>query len=253
GTSIFSMIVLEKDLSNYYEEIDIVTTPTGKPVAMVHCNNFTSDINAWISLFAELLKAFETNVDMDKLFTFLFEQAMKADSDSGKLINCNYFSGEPITGFDEGRPLFARMPDSNLTIPNFMQSQIYSALATLEIGMELLTKKEKVKVDYILGHGGFFKTKGVGQQLMANSLKVPVSVMNLAGEGGPWGMALLAAYTMKKDQVQTLENFLKKEVFQNVKVETTKPLKDGVDSFNQYMKRYKNVLKVEETAIETLK
>src|SRR5699024_9481459 len=153
GTSIFSMIVLEQSLSNYYTEIDIVNTPTGKPVAMVHCNNFTSDINAWADLFAELLDTFGSNVNMDKLYTVLFKQALKADADIGGLVNCNYFSGEPITSFEEGRPLFVRMADSKLTLPNLMRAQIYSALATLKIGMDLLIENENVQIDYILGHG----------------------------------------------------------------------------------------------------
>src|SRR5699024_3241637 len=182
GTSIFAMIALEKDLSDYYTEIDMVTTPTGKPVAMVHCNNFTSDINAWVNMFSELLGLLDTNVDTGELFSILFNQAMQADADVGGLMNCNYYSGEPITSFEEGRPLFVRMPDSKLTLPNFMRSQIYSALATLKIGMDILTTEEKVQIDYVLGHGGFFKTEKIGQQLMADAIRVPVSVMNTAGE-----------------------------------------------------------------------
>src|SRR5690625_2592838 len=230
GTSIFAMIVLEKSLSDYYKEIDMVTTPTGKPVAMVHCNNFTSDINAWVGLFAELSEALGTKVDMEELFTVLFQQAMDADPDVGGLINCNYYSGEPITGFEEGRPLLVRMPDSKLTLPNFMRTQIYSALATLEIGMDILTTEEKVQIDYILGHGGFFKTENVGQQIMADALQVPVSVMNTAGEGGPWGMALLAAYSVNKKEEQPLEAYLEQTIFAEEETKTATPAEKGMKS-----------------------
>lgn len=253
GTSIFAMIVLEKALSDYYMEIDMVTTPTGKPVAMVHCNNFTSDINAWADLFAELSELLGTKVEMGELFTILFQQAMEADADVGGLVNCNYYSGEPITGFEEGRPLLVRMPDSKLTLPNFMRTQIYSALATLKIGMDILTKEEKVQVDYILGHGGFFKTEKVGQQLMAEAIGVPVSVMGTAGEGGPWGMALLAAYSLNKKEGQSLEEYLEQEVFATEETKTTEPTEDGMESFSRYMERYQSILKVERTAVDALK
>src|SRR5699024_5918413 len=242
GTSIFSMIVLEKDLSNYYTEIDIVTTPTGKPVAMVHCNNFTSDINAWADLFEEFSQAIGTTVDREELFTILFQQAMKAAENVGGLVGCNYYSGENITGFEEGRPLFVRMPDSKLTLPNFMRAQIYSALATLKIGMDTLTNEEKVQVDIILGHGGFFKTEEVGQQLMADAIKVPVSVMDTASEGGPWGMALLAAYTIKKQEGQTLEEYLEQSIFSTDKQIKIDPSQKGMESFSRYMERFKSVL-----------
>src|SRR5699024_1832942 len=185
-TSVFSMIVLEEELTDYYTEIDMVTTPTGKPVAMVHCNNFTTDINAWAKLFTELIESLGLEVTSEKLFTTLCNKAMEADDDGGKLMSCNYYSGEPITGLEEGRPLFVQMPDSVLSLPNFMRTHIYSALATLKLGMDILVKKENVTVDQLLGHGGFFKTEHVGQQLMADALTIPVSVMSSAGEGGPW-------------------------------------------------------------------
>lgn len=253
GTSIFAMIVLEKALSDYYTEIDMVTTPAGKPAAMVHCNNFTSDINAWVNLFAELSEVLGTKVDMAELFTVLFQQAMEADADVGGLVNCNYYSGEPITGFEEGRPLLVRMPDSKLTLPNFMRTQIYSALATLKIGMDILTTEEKVQIDYILGHGGFFKTEKVGQQLMADAIRVPVSVMNTAGEGGPWGMALLAAYSVNKKEGQSLEEYLEQEVFATEETKTIEPTEEGMESFSSYMERYRSILKVERTAVDFLK
>lgn len=252
GTSIFSMIVLEKALSKYYPEIDMVTTPTGKPVAMVHCNNFTSDINDWAEMFAELAMILGVKIKMKDLFPILFNEAMKADSDVGKLVSCNYYSGEPITGFEKGRPLLIRAPDSRLTLSNFMRSHIYSSLATLEIGMEILTKKEKVQIDYILGHGGFFKTEKVGQQLMADALKIPTTVMKTAGEGGPWGMALLAKYSTHKEENESLGNYLKNKVFLNQKSKTTIPSEAGVSSFEKYMERYRLMLEVEHSAIKAL-
>ncbi len=253
GTSIFAMIVLEKELSDYYIEIDMVNTPTGKPAAMVHCNNFTSDINAWVSLFAEFAEVIGANVEMEKVFSHLFEQAMLADPDVGGLANCSYYSGEPITRFEEGRPLFVRMPDSNFTLSNFMRTQLYSALATLKIGMDILTTEEKVEIESILGHGGFFKTEKVGQQLMADAFGVPVSVMRTAGEGGPWGMALLAAYSNNKKENQTLEAYLAEEIFAKEVVKTMDPVAEGMESFSNYMERNQALLKVERAAVDVLK
>lgn len=253
GTSIFSMIVLNKNLSDYYTEIDIVNTPTGKPVAMVHCNNFTSDINAWASLFEEFANAMGTTVNKEEMFTVLFQQAMKADADVGGLVSCNYYSGEPITKFEEGRPLLVRMPDSKLTLPNFMRAQIYSSLATLKIGMDILTDKEKVQVHDIKGHGGFFTTEVVGQQLMADAIGIPVSVMDTASEGGPWGMALLAAYSVNKLKGQLLEAYLEQNVFATEKSISIEPTSIGMEGFSNYMKRFNAVLKVERTAIDVLK
>lgn len=253
GTSVFSMIVLENELSDYYNEIDMVTTPTGKPTAMVHCNNFTTDINAWAKLFGELIESLGYELDKNKLFTTLFEKALEADSDGGGLVSCNYYSGEPITGFEEGRPLFVQMPDSVLSLPNFMRTQIYSALATLKLGMDILTTKEDVRVDQLLGHGGFFKTKHVGQQLMADALRVPVSVMNTAGEGGPWGMALLAAFLNNNEENQTLEDFLDKRVFSLEEPYSVESNKVGTESFDVFMERYNEMLNIERTAIQSLR
>lgn len=253
GTSIFAMIVLEKELSDYYTEIDMVTTPAGKPVAMVHCNNFTSDINAWARLLAEFAEVIGTKVEMGDVFNHLFNQAMKADPDVGGLANCSYYSGEPITRFEEGRPLFVRMPDSNFNLPNFMRTQIYSALATLKIGMDILTTEEKVQIESILGHGGFFKTEKVGQQLMADAFGVPVSVMRTAGEGGPWGMALLAAYSINKKEEQTLENYLAENVFATEEIKTIAPSMEGMESFSNYMNRNQAILEVERVAVDVLK
>lgn len=250
GTSIFSMFVLEKELSNYYEEIDMVTTPSGKPVAMVHCNNFTTDINAWAGLFKEVTSALGTEVDDETLFATLFNKAMEADEDGGELVSCNYYSGEPITGFEEGRPLFIQMPDSKLSLPNFMRTQIYSALATLKLGTDILTQKEKINVEFLLGHGGYFKTKDVSQQLMADAIDVPVSVMDTAGEGGPWGMAVLASYVMKKKPQQSLEDYLNKEVFTSEEPYTVYPSEEGKEQFSHFMERYDPMLEVERKAIE---
>ena len=205
GTSVFAMIVLEKALSKVHTEIDMVTTPTGKPVAMVHCNNCTSDINAWAGLFKSFAELIGAKCSMPQALDTMFFEALKGDADCGGLVSCNYFSGEPITGMEEGRPLFMRLPDSAFTIQNFARTQLYSAMATLKIGMDILIEKEHAEVDSLLGHGGFFKAKGVGQKLMAGALHTPVSVMETAGEGGPWGMALLASYLVNAEDGETLE------------------------------------------------
>lgn len=253
GTSVFSMIVLEKELNNYYTEIDMVTTPTGKPTAMVHCNNFTTDINAWARLFKELVNSLGLDVSSEKLFSTLFKKAMEADDDGGRLMSCNYYSGEPITGFEEGRPLFIQMPDSNLSLANFMRTHIYSALATLKIGMDILVENESVAIDQLLGHGGFFKTETVGQQMMADALSIPVSVMESAGEGGPWGMALLASYAVSKEENETLEAFLSNKVFNTQKSSTILPDDKGKQTFNSFLNRYKDMLVVEKTAIKQMR
>lgn len=253
GTSIFSMIVLKEKLSNYYKEIDIVNTPTGKPVAMVHCNNFTSDINEWVDLFKELTDSLESDVNKGDLFELLFKKAMEADQDTGNLYNCNYISGEPITGFDNGRPLFVRMPNSKFTLSNFMKSQIYSALATLKIGMDLLIKNEKVKVNKLLGHGGFFKTEKVGQQMMADALNIPITVMDTAGEGGAWGVSILASFILNKKSDQSLEDYLDNQVFKDNESLIADPKSEGVESFKQYLSGYLKVLEVERLAINVLK
>jgi len=253
GTSIFSMVVLEKELSDYYIEIDMVTTPVGKPVAMVHCNNFTSDINDWMKLFKEIIEIMGDKIESDELFIRLFEKSLEADSDVGKIVGSNYYSGEPITDFEEGRPLLVRMPDSDLTASNFMRAQIYSALATLKIGMDILTEEENIQINNLLGHGGFFKTENVGQQIMADVMEIPVTVMETAGEGGPWGMALLASYSVDSKKEQSLEEYLDEEVFSSQKASTLTPEKDGVESFKMYMNRYKKMLHVERAAIDNLK
>lgn len=252
GTSVFAMLVLEKSLTDYYEEIDMVTTPTGKPTAMVHCNNFTTDINAWARLFNELVETLGFEVSSEKLFTTLFNKALEADADNGQLMSCNYYSGEPITGLEEGRPLFIQMPDSTLNLANFMRTHIYSALATLKLGMDILIQKEDVSIDQLLGHGGFFKTKQVGQQMMADALTVPVSVMESAGEGGPWGMALLAAYAANKDENEKLEDYLSSKVFSSQKAETVESSEEGQKNFSTFMSRYEDMLEVEKAAVKNI-
>ena len=198
GTSVFAMIVLEKALSKVYTEIDMVTTPAGKPVAMVHCNNCTSDLNAWIDLFREFTQSLGVQLDQSKLFEMLYQKALEGDADCGGLLAYNYFSGEPITDFEEGRPLFVRTPESRFTLANFMRVHLFSALGALRIGLDILFEQEQVKIDQVLGHGGFFKTKEVGQRIMAAAMNVPVTVMETAGEGGAWGIALLASYMLHK-------------------------------------------------------
>lgn len=249
GTSIFSMTVLENELSDYYEEVDMVTTPHGNPVAMIHCNNFTTDINQWVDMFSEVVELSGHKVEKDKLFTLLFEKALKSDNDLGKMMSFNYFAGEPITDTTEGRPLFVRTPDSNLTLANFMNEKINSSLATLRIGIDILIEKEGMPVNYFIGHGGFFKTKYVGQQLMADALETPISVMETATEGGPWGMAVLAAYSASEKNL-TLDKYLDDQVFSKIELSTVKPTEQGIKKYRRYLDKYKQALEVEKSAIE---
>ena len=250
GTSIFAMFVLERPLSKVYPEIDLVTTPEGKPVAMVHCNTFTSDINAWAGLFGEVLKLFGAGADKNTLMTALFKQSLFGDKDCGGLMNYNNFAGEPIVGLTEGRPLFVRTPNAKLNLANFMKTQIYSALATLKIGMDIL-KEENIMIDSVCGHGGFFKTKEVGQRAMAAAVNAPVSVMENAGEGGAWGISVLAAYTLEKDK-KNLADYLGKKVFIHSKKYVINPKKEDLDDFNDFVIRYKKALDVEKAAIKEI-
>ena len=253
GTSVFAMIVLEKALSKLYPEIDMVTTPSGSPVAMVHANNCTSDINAWVGIFRNFVDALGVELDQNSLFEMLYKQALAGDADAGGLLSYNYFSGEPITDLEEGRPLYVRMPDSNFTLANFMRAHLFSALGALNIGMDILFDKEKVEIDKVLGHGGFFKTEGVGQAIMAAALNTPVSVMDTAGEGGAWGIALLAAYMQQKQDGETLDTYLDEKVFAGEKGSTLAPTQADLDGFATFMARYKAGLAIEKTAVETLK
>lgn len=253
GTSVFAMIVLEKELSRVYEEIDLVTTPTGNLVAMVHSNNCTSDLNAWMAVFQEFAQAMGLQVDKNQLFETLFHKAMEGDADCGGLLSYCYFSGEHITGFEEGRPLFVRCPDSNFNLANFMRVQLFTALGALKIGLDILLKQEGVQVDQILGHGGLFKTKDVGQKIMAAAMNAPVSVMTTAGEGGAWGIALLASYAKNKADGETLEDYLNDKVFAGDAGVKLEPDAKDVEGFDRFIERYRGGLDIERAAVDHLK
>ena len=252
GTSVFAMVVLEKALEKVHEEIDMVTTPAGDAVAMVHCNNCTSDLNAWVNIFKEFAEAFGMKPDMNELFGTLYRKALEGDKDCGGLLAYNYFSGEPVTGLNEGRPLFVRRPDAHFTLANFMRSHLYASLATLKIGLDILLKEEKVKVDRIYGHGGLFKTKGVGQGILAAAMDAPVAVMETAGEGGPWGMALLASYMVHKAEGETLEQYLSGKIFGGETGTVMEPDPADVAGFDAYIENYKKALEAEMAAVETM-
>lgn len=253
GTSVFSMVVLEKPLSALYPQIDMVTTPCGDPVAMVHCNNCTSDLNAWVGLFAEFADLLGVKTDMGQLFSLLYRKALEGEPDCGGLMAYNYFSGEHITGFEEGRPLFLRCPDSRFDLADFMRSHLYAALGTLKVGMDILLKEEKVKIDRITGHGGLFKTPQVGQKILAAALNAPVSVMETAGEGGAWGIALLAAYMLYREEGESLDAYLKARVFAERKAVCAEPDARDVDGFERFIERYRQCLPVERAAVDCLR
>ncbi len=249
GTSSFSMIVLEKNLTKPYRVIDVVTTPDGSPVAMVHCNNCTSEINAWVSIFRQFLELMGYNVDMNELFTKLFHSALDGDDDCGGLLSYNYISGEPVTGLDDGRPLFVRSATDKFNLPNFMRSQLYAAIGVLKIGNDVLFKQEKINVDRITGHGGYFKTPGVGQRFLAAALGSPISVMETAGEGGAYGMALLASYLVQKSYGQNLADFLDEKVFAgNTGMEIT-PTAEEIAGFDAWNALYVKGLAIEKAAL----
>lgn len=252
GTSVFSMVVLEKDLSRVYPELDLVTTPSGAPVAMVHCNNCTSDLNAWVNIFKEFAEAFGVDVDMNKLFGTLYNKAMEGDADGGNLLAYNYISGENITGMEEGRPMFVRTPNSKFNLANFMRVNLYTALGALKIGNDILLKEEGVKVDKLLGHGGLFKTKGVGQQILADAMNTPISVMETAGEGGAWGIAVLASYMIQKAEGETLGAYLNDKVFAGQEGSSLNPDPEGVKGFDEFIKIYKAGLPIERAAVDSM-
>ena len=252
GTSIFAMVVLEKELSKVYPQIDLVTTPDGALVGMVHCNNCTSDINAWVNLFREFGEMYGLTFDMNDLFTKLYSVALKGDPDCGGMISYNYFSGEPVTGFDAGAPLFVRDAESKFTLANTMRMHLYSALAALKSGMDLMLKEEGVQVDQLFGHGGYFKTKGVGQRIAAAAMNAPVSVMETAGEGGAWGIAVLAAFLAKKKDGQSLGEFLNEEIFAGNKGVKMDPMAEDVEGFEKFMEKYMKNLPAEKAAVEAL-
>ena len=252
GTSVFAMAVLERPLNNVYPEIDLVTTPTGKPVAMVHCNTCTSELNAWVKLFSEVAALMGGESDAGKLFPALFRCAMEGEADGGGLMAFNYFAGEPVTGLEDGRPLVVRRADAPMSLANFMRTQIYSAVATLQIGMDLLFEREQVELDQLTGHGGLFKTPVVGQKLLAGALNTPVTVMETASEGGAWGMAVLAAYRVDREEGETLEQYLERKVFANVRSSTLVPDSADVEGFRRFIERYRAALAVERAAVESL-
>lgn len=250
GTSVFTMVVMEKDLKKVHEEIDLVTTPAGDLVGMVHCNNCTSDLNAWVSLFRETLESFGCRPDMNEIYGTLYRKALEGDKDCGGLMAYNYFSGETITGFDEGRPLFVRTPDSKFNLANFMRVHLYTALGAIKVGMDILTKEENVQIDSMLGHGGLYKTAGVGQRITAAALNTPVSVMETAGEGGAWGMALLASYMLNKKDGEALDAYLNEKVFAGEKGTRMEPDAADVAGFDAFIEKYKKALPVERAAVE---
>ncbi len=251
GTSDFAMIVTDKPLG-VHREIDMVTTPDGLPVAMVHCNNCTSDINAWVSLFSEFCELMDIEANKGELFTKLFRKALEGDSDCGGLLSYNYFSGEGVTDLDEGRPVFARTPDARFTLANFMRTHLLSALATLKIGLDILTQTEQVAIDKLYGHGGFFKTPEVGQRMLSAAVGAPVSVMETAGEGGPYGMALLGAYMLWRDEGESLPDYLDNKVFAGAKSTTLMADAADVDGFDRFLARYRKALPLEKCAVEVM-
>ena len=251
GTSVFAMVVLEKPLSKVYPEIDMVTTPTGKPVAMVHCNNCTSDINAWAGILKGFCEAAGKSVSMGEIYTALFTSALAGDKDCGGVVNLPLFSGEPVVGLNEGRPMMVRTPDAALTFANFSRSLVAGAMSSLKLGMDILAR-ENVKIDSLLGHGGYFKTPVAGQTILAASLNTPISVMETAGEGGPWGMALLAAYRANRQENQTLEAYLQDQVFAHAKSVSISPDAADAAGLEAYTQRFSACLDAQKAAIAKL-
>ena len=251
GTSDFAMIVTDQPLG-VHREIDMVTTPDGAPVAMVHCNNCTSDLNAWVELFAEFAALIGAEREKGELFTLLFRKALEGEADCGGLLSYNYFSGEGVTDLDEGRPLFARLPDASFTLANFMRTHLLSALATLKLGLDVLTGAEGVEIERLCGHGGFFKTPGVGQRMLSAAVGVPVTVMETAGEGGPYGMALLAAYRLRRAPGESLADYLDNKVFAGAPSSTLTAEESEIAGFNAFLERYRKALPLEKLATEVL-
>ncbi len=250
GTSIFSMVVLERPLENVYEEIDLVTTPTGKAVAMVHCNNCTNDSNAWVGVLKEAANLLGADPSTGEVYTKLYEKALEGDPDCGGVLVCNYMAGEGITHLDEGRPLVLRQPGAKFTLANFFRATLYATMSTLKLGMDILAK-ENVAIDSLTGHGGLFKTPVVGQRFMAAACNAPITCMTTAGEGGPYGMALLASYLLNK-QGQSLETYLNEKVFAGASGTTIAPEAADVEGFNRYMEHFRNLVEVERKAVEVM-
>lgn len=252
GTSVFAMIVLEKELSKPYPEIDLVTTPVGDLVGMVHCNNCTSDLNAWVNVFGEFARLAGLEIPKWKLYDMLYFEGEKGDKDCGGLLSYNYVSGENITEVDAGRPLFVRTPESKFTLANMMRSHLYSAFGTLKVGCDIMLKEEGVKLDRITGHGGIFKTERVGQSFLAAALGVPVTLMKTAGEGGAWGMAVLANYLVQKDKGETLADYLENKVFAGQEGVTLAPDPEDEKGFNAFTERYKKGLPIVRQAVKNM-
>lgn len=252
GTSTFAMIVLEKQLSKVYREIDMVTTPTGFPCAMSHANNGTSDLNAWVNLFGEFGRLMGIQADPGTLFEKLYTESLKGDADCGGLLAYGYYSGENITMINEGRLAFLRTADSKFNLANFMKVNLYTSLGAVKMGLDILIEDEEVKVDRIMGHGGFFKTKGVGQRYLAAAVNAPVTVMDTASEGGAWGIALLAAFLIDRNPEEKLEDYLEKRIFGELSGETITPYEEDVEGFKVFMERYKAGLSIEKCAIEAM-
>ena len=252
GTSIFSMIVLEKPLSKVYPEIDVVTTPTGMPVGMVHCNSCSSDINAWVGLFREFAETMGFSPDVGEIYTRLFLKALEGEKDGGGLVSFNYYAGEPVTGLAEGRPMLVRQPDAKMNLASFMRTQIYASMETLKYGMEIMNR-EHVAIDKVFGHGGLFKTEGVAQGILAAAIHAPVTVMKTAGEGGAWGIALLAAYLVQREKGESLEDYLENRVFAGMEQKTLAPDPADEAGFDAYMERFTACIPAQKAAVEALK
>lgn len=252
GTSIFAMAVLERNLNSVYRQIDVVTTPCGSPVAMVHCNNCTTDLDAWIGLFGETLKAFGAEVSKSELYDKLYELALSGKPDCDGIISYNYHSGEHVTGFSEGRPMVVRSPESAFTLPSFMRSLIYSCMSTLKIGMDILIEKENINLDKLYAHGGLFKSPVTGQRFLASALGVPVALMKSAGEGGAWGIAILASFISREDKNETLEQYLSNKVFAGMEGSVMAPDSETAEGFAKYIEVYKSGLSAEEAAVDAI-
>jgi sugar (pentulose or hexulose) kinase len=252
GTSVFGMVVLEKELKKVHPEIDLVTTPSGDLVGMVHCNNCTSDLNAWVNCFKGCLEAYGVDVSMPKLYDTFYFEAVKGEPDCGNVLTYNYVSGENITEMEVGRPLVVRTPESKFDFPNFAKATLYSTLSVLKIGLDIMLVDEGVSLDRITGHGGLYKTPKVGQQITANAINAPVTVMETAGEGGAWGIALLADYMAVKSENETLDEYLENRVFKDNAGVTIAPIEKEVAGFNVFIERYKKGLSIERAAVDNM-
>ncbi len=252
GTSIFAMIVLEKNLSKYYSEIDMVTTPIGHPVAMVHCNTCTTDIDAWVKVFYEFAKQIDNNVNISDVYNLLYQSALNGKFDCGGLTSVNYFSGEPVVKIKDGAPLFIRKADNEFNLSNFMRTHIYSSFATVKIGLDMLFNDQEIKIKKLLGHGGLFKVEKIAQQMLASALDTPVEITDTASEGGAWGMAILAEYMSRKEQNQSLAEYLNTEIFADTKSTVCYPNKEETEGFNRFLEEYKKSLQVEKFAVEMI-